>query len=272
MFINNLIIKFKKIFFYKKYEFFRRLRLIFNIDQKINLYKQSLILPPGHLLSMYNYLYPKYDQFISKLVTKIDNNKSVIDIGANVGDTLFRLYHNNPSLRYYSIEADEYFFNYLKKNKKELSNNSQSNITLIKELVGLDLSGNLTKTNTGTKTLVQGDMGLKSKTLDEIILENNIDDISLIKVDVDGYDFNVLFSGVKSIIKYKPKLFFEYMSLNDKDYVSLIEKLFDIGYKNWSVLDNYGEIMFENESYLKIIEFIKSNSNNNKTIIDIYCY
>ena len=43
---------------------------------------------------------------------------------------------------------------------------------------------------------------------------------------MDGYDFNVLFSGMKSIIKYKPKLFFEYMSLNDKDYVSLIEKLF----------------------------------------------
>ena len=135
----------------------------------------------------------------------------------------------------------------------------------------MDLSGNLTKTNTGTKTLVQGDVGLKSKTLDEIILENNIDDISLIKVDVDGYDFNVLFSGMKSIIKYKPKLFFEYMSLNEKGYVSLIEKLFDIGYKNWTVLDNYGEIIFENESYSKIIDFIKSNSNN-KIIIDIYCY
>ena len=89
---NNLIIKFTKIFFYKKYNFFRRLRLIFNIDQKINIYKLSLILPPGHLLSIYNYLYPKYNQFISKLVTKIDYNKSVIDIGANIGDTLFRLY------------------------------------------------------------------------------------------------------------------------------------------------------------------------------------
>ena len=272
MFINNLILKFKKIFFYKKYEFLRRLRLIFNIDQKINLYKKSLILPPGHLLSMYNFLYPKYDQFISKQVKKIDNNKSVIDIGANIGDTLFRLYHNNPTLRYYSIEADEYFFKYLEKNKKKLSTNLLQNITLIKELVGLDLSGNLTQNDTGTKTLIEGEVGLKSKTLDEIILEHNIDDISLIKVDVDGYDFNVLFSGMKSIIKYKPKLFFEYMSLNQKGYVSLIEKLFDIGYKNWSILDNYGEIMLENESYSKIIEFIKSNSNNNKIIIDIFCY
>ena len=61
------------------------------------------------------------------------------------------------------------------------------------------------------------------------------------------------------------------MSLNEKGYVSLIEKLFDIGYKNWTVLDNYGEIIFENESYSKIIDFIKSNSNN-KIIIDIYCY
>ena len=265
--INKII----KIFFYYKYDLFRKIRILFKINQKIFINGYELILPPGHLLTMYDYLYPQYDKFILKLANTINKDGSIIDIGANVGDTLVRLINSKSESEYYSIEADEYFFKYLKKNERKFSNNSQSNITLIKELVGLDLSGNLTKTDTGTKTLVQGDIGLKSKTLDQIILENNIDDISLIKVDVDGYDFNVLFSGMESIIKHKPKLFFEYMSLNEKGYVSLIEKLFDIGYKNWTVLDNYGEIMFEKESYSKIIEFIKSNSNNNKIIIDIYC-
>ena len=52
---------------------------------------------------MYNYLYPKYDKFISELVINIKKNESVIDIGANVGDTLVRFINSNSEPKYYSI-------------------------------------------------------------------------------------------------------------------------------------------------------------------------
>jgi FkbM family methyltransferase len=219
---------------------------------------------------MYNYLYPKYDKFISELVVNINENESVIDIGANVGDTLVRLIGSNSKPNYYSIEADEYFFKYLKKNKEKIISNAQNRITLIKELVGLDLIGNLSSTTTGTKSLVINNNGLKTKKLDDIIVEYNIKNISLIKVDVDGYDYNVLLSGMDQIKKYKPILFFEYMSLNESGYVDLINKLNEIGYKNWAVLNNYGTIIFENKSYVDILNLIKSETKNN-IILDIYC-
>ena len=82
--------------------------------------------------------------------------------------------------------------------------------------------------------------------------------------------YNVLLSGMNQIKKYKPVLFFEYMSLNELGYVDLINKLNEIGYKNWSVLNNYGAIIFENKGYIDILNLIKLETKNN-IILDIYC-
>jgi len=252
--------KIKKIFFYFGYNFFRKIRILFKIDQKILINGQEIILPPEHLLSIYNYLYPKYDKFISKLVMNTKKNESVIDIGANVGDTLIRLINGNANLNYYCIEADDYYFNYLKKNKDLLDKNLQDKIVLIKELVGDDLVGNLSSTKGGSATLIKANTGLKSKTLDEIIIDNKIENIDLIKIDIDGYDYNALFSGMNYIKKNKPNLFFECATLykeSFRGYVSIIEELFKVGYKNWTILDNYGSIIFENKTHKDVLEFIK---------------
>ena len=267
---DNLIKRLKKIFFYYKYNFFRRIRILFKIDQKIQINGQELMLPPEHLLSIYDYLYPKYDKFISKLVINMKEDESVIDIGANIGDTLARLISSNSKPNYYSIEADKYFFEYLKSNTEKMQSSTQNRITLIKELVGMDLIGNLSNTTPGTKSLVESHDGLKTKKLDEIIIEHNIKNITLIKVDVDGYDYNVLLSGMNQIKKYKPILFFEYMSLNEFGYIDLVNKLYELGYKNWTALNNYGDIIFENKNYTDILNLIKSGKKN-KVYVDLYC-
>ena len=267
--VKKILLKIKKILFYKKYKFFRIIQMIFKKDQRIYINNQELVLPPGHLLSMYNSLYPEYDKFIVGLVSKLDPNSSIIDIGANVGDTLMRLIQGNSKLNYFSIEADNYFFKYLKKNKEKIYKNYNTQITLINELVGLNLVGNLNNTKSGTKTLIENKEGVKTKTLDDIILDNNIINIAFIKVDVDGYDYNVLASGIENIKKYKPMLFFEYMSLNKDKYLVLLEELYVIGYKKWTIINNYGYPIFENKDYNEVVNFINSK---NDIITDIYCY
>ena len=248
--------KIKKILFYKKYSFLRNLRLFFNIDQNIKIGGNKLILPPGHLLSLYNAQYHDYDLFLPTLIRNVKHNESIIDIGANVGDTLLRCINANNKPNYYSIEADEYFFRYLEKNKKLFENVIQQKITLIKELVGQNLKGNLSITTSGTKCLIESSNGIKTRPLDEIIKDYKIENLKLIKVDVDGYDYNVLLSGINSIKKYKPDLFFEYMDLNKASYVELIDDLFKIGYLSWTVLDGYGSLIFENQSYKEVINLI----------------
>ena len=265
-----MIKKIKKIFYYFKFNFLRKIRIFFNINQKISIDGNELILPPGHLLEYYNVHYPQYDRFISEIVRDIDKEKSVIDIGANVGDTLLRLYNSNSQLNYYSIEADSYFFKYLKINRDKMTSGCNSKITLINTLVGENLVGNLSETTTGTKTLIENISGIKTKPLDEIILENNINKIALIKIDVDGYDYNVLKSGINQIKEQKPNLFFEYMSLNEMEYINIINELNQIGYTDWSILNNYGKVIFENKSYNHVLKLIKANTKN-KISIDIYC-
>ena len=271
--IKSFFRKFNKSLFYLKYNFKRQLRIFFKIDQIIYIDNKKIILPPGHLLSLYESVYPKYDRFLPTVIGKIKENEVIIDIGANIGDTLFRLLNINTRPYYYCIEADNFFFEYLQKNKKSLDVNIQNKIILIKTFVGDQLQGNLSETTTGTKSLIESDLGIKSKKLDDIIMEYKIKNIKLIKVDVDGYDYNILFSAINELKNNKPDIFFEYMPLDEsgkKNYLRLIEKLNEIGYSNWTMLDNYGSIIFENKSYIDVIDKTKSTLIE-KDVFDIYC-
>lgn len=270
-----MIKKIKKSLFYFFYKLKKLIRILFSVDQNITLGSLKIILPPDHNLSLYNYLYLEYDKFISIVVKDLAKNTSVIDIGANVGDTVCRMIQSNNKLHYYSIEADNSFFNYLNLNVKNFKKNFPYKIDLIKSLVGQKLQGKLIG-NHGTKSLLKnsrvsdGDKIIKSKKLDEIIIKYNIKNISLIKCDTDGYDYNVIFSGINYIKKYKPDIFFEYHKLNETsqiNYISLINKLLDIGYKNWTILNNYGKIIFKKINKKDLINLI----NSNQKIFDIYC-
>ena len=263
--------KIKKTFFYFKYGLFKSIRIFFKIDQKIKIGSRIMVLPPEHPLSMWTSLYKDYDNFLPKLVKEMNSNESIIDIGANVGDTLFRFIDTNSKPNYFSIEADKYFFKYLKKNKGLLEKDIQNRVTLINELVGKNLKGNLVeKYNLGSKSLVESPDGLEAKSLDEIIIDKNIQNIKLIKVDVDGYDYNVLLSAMNEIKKSKPILFFEYMSLNKAEYIELIKKLYEIGYSEWTIINNYGSVIFENRHYKDVLDYINLKKNG-EIIIDIYC-
>lgn len=267
--------KIKKILFYFFYKLKKLIRILFSVDQNITLGSLKIILSPDHNLSLYNKLYPEYDKFISTIVKDLPKNTSVLDIGANVGDTVCRLIQSNKKLHYYCIEADDFFFNYLNLNTNNFKKKFPYKIDLIKLLVGQKLQGKLIE-NHGTKYLLvdrknsDANKVIKSKKLDEIIIKYNIKNISLIKCDVDGYDYNVIFSGINYIKKYTPDIFFEYLKLNKSsqvNYIRIINILFDIGYENWTILNNYGKIIFKKINKYDLITLI----NSYQKIFDVYC-
>ena len=126
--IKSFFRKFNKFLFYLIYNFKRQLRIFIKINQIIYIDNKKIILPPGHLLSLYESVYPKYDKFLPTVIGKIKEIEAIIDIGANIGDTLFRLLNINTRPYYYCIEADNFFFEYLQKNKKSLDVNIQNKI------------------------------------------------------------------------------------------------------------------------------------------------
>ena len=264
--------KLKKILFYKIYNVLQFLRVLFNINQEIKINNRILILPPKHLFSFYKRKYKYYDEFIVKLSKRLSKSDTIIDIGANVGDTLFQILSKKSRFNYFCIEGDIFFFSYLKKNISNLPVFQQKKIIAIKEIVGKNLVGNLVGEG-GTKSFEFDNLGKKSKTLDEIVFFNKIQNIRIIKVDVDGYDYNVINSGLKIIQKFKPIIFFEIMIIDRfsvKNYKKTINTLNKIGYKSWTILDNYGNKIFDSDNVLFFLKYIEKFKIGD--LYDIACF
>ena len=152
-----------------------------------------------------------------------------------------------------------------------VNKHKNTNIKIIDELVGEELQGFLDNKN-GTATLTKKSKISKkkySKKLDQIISLNKIGKIDIIKSDTDGYDINVLKSGFETIKNDKPILFFEYLNIKStqlEEYINFISELKLFGYKKFIILDNYGEIILQNNNIKEIKQAMIG-----RHILDIYC-
>ena len=134
-------------------------------------------------------------------------------------------------------------------------------------------SGELEKERGITGSIIdkpsQNNQKINSKKLDEILYENKIENVSLIKVDTDGFDVSVLSSGYETIKNYKPFLFFEYMKKDDNhlnEYLKFINHLQKLNYKEFIILDSHGKTILKTRN-VDDVNFTLSSSNN----IDIFC-
>src|ERR1700728_3258116 len=135
---------------------FRRLRIASSVDLKI--LKQmtrsllglkteyryrnvSIQLPADHLLPFYQSMHGTYDKFLPHLVRYLQPYATVIDVGANCGDTLASMYDANDRLNFICVEPDEVFFRYLSENALRMRiSNPGASIRLYKALVGKGVS------------------------------------------------------------------------------------------------------------------------------------
>ncbi len=210
----------------------------------------DILLPPGHKLPVYRAEHLQYDRFLPILARHLGEKGVVVDVGANVGDTLAAMVGENRWLSYVCVEPDELFFSYLKRNLARLErSNGLLNVVLIKALVGdgekvASLSG-----RDGTKAAVVGGKGgIRSRPLDTILSEGEYPLVKLIKSDVDGFDYEVIRSAMQILSCSAPILFFEcqYFDREQRDsYESLIFDLMRLGYTRWVVFDNFGGVVLE---------------------------
>lgn len=225
-------------------------------------------LPSSHKLPDYQKKFRNYDKKLLLIIQILQRHESkafIIDIGANVGDTA-ALLRSGSSAKIICVEGDEIYLSYLKKNAQIIPD-----LTIVDSYIkgSNDLEyGKINRSN-GTaqilslKNLLSDKALIKSKTLLQILSENNINviDILLFKIDTDGFDFKILLGNKEIITKFKPNLFFEYaLYFNDNDYdnsLDLIATLEQAGYYI-IVYDNFGNLFdFVQNDYLK--KFIRLN-------------
>lgn len=228
----------------------RRLNRLFGRVEKYELAGLEIELSSGHLLPHYQKLFRTYDQFLPLLAKRLPVGSSVIDIGANVGDTLVSLAMVAPTLRYHCVEADESFFRLLERNAARLVQERPAvSVRLHRSLVGSGHIGGVLIGSGGTKRVIaDGLVQSVATTLDDLLLDELDAGVSLIKCDVDGFDFDVVASGEQIIRDNLPIVFFEADPYDDRQwqgYCSLLNRLAGFGYANWVVFDNFGRFLCE---------------------------
>lgn len=220
-----------------------------------------ITLPAGHTLPLYKKIHPQFDCFLPHLAAHMNDTDLVIDVGANIGDTLVAMASANPKLRYICIEGDEAFIHYMHKNIHAIEQIEEDvSITVIHALVGQHIkSATLSGTNS-TKHATLGLEGrLTSSRLDDLLEICSHPEVRLIKIDVDGFDWDVLASATAIIKASKPLLFFELQTESNDQVTMFRETLVELetaGYSYFGVFDNFGALMLRANNITPIIQLV----------------
>ncbi|MFN3665789.1 MAG: FkbM family methyltransferase [Sediminibacterium sp.] len=173
---------------------------------------------------------------------------SVLDIGANVGDTI-AIIKSAIELPVIGIEGDDFAFEFLKRNTMSLKN-----ITLIKTFLGEKIESkkvSMEKSGWNTTLIPNEDNGetIHLKTLDEVLAEEHLQNrtLKLLKIDCEGFDTIILRGSAKLIREKRPVIYFEYNRTNmdaiGEDGLSTLLTLSAVGYRNVIFFDNKGRFI-----------------------------
>ena len=179
----------------------------------------------------------KNEKNLYKISNYIDTNKKkvLVDIGANIGSItlpLAQLFHSSTIV---SVEPTKYAYSKLKKNlnlnpniKKRVKlhnifiSNKKKKINYVHSSWKFSSKLNKHKIHRG----ILKETSNKTQSLSELLkrLKKKID---FIKIDVDGYEMEVLKSGQKIIKKYKPLIYFEFAPYLYKEFGYTSKNLID---------------------------------------------
>jgi FkbM family methyltransferase len=222
-----------------------RFHLALNIPFRSDYGTFSIQFPANSRTLEYQRNNPKYDSFLPHLAQYLPGGSTVIDVGANIGDTLAAMANVNDSLEFICIEAHERFFERLLANIARIRAAKPSlKVHAIKALAGQNVAGVVLEDHKGSGAVAKVGGSANAKPLDEIAAQAS--DVRLIKSDVDGFDYDVIDSATRLLRRFKPLVFFECQideEAQRKGYRATFRSLAAAGYSDWTLFDNFGEIV-----------------------------
>lgn len=214
----------------------------------------SLKMRASHKLPEYYESFDLYDRAlprISKKIKEVDNELFLIDIGANVGDTVL-LISDQVDGNFLCIEGDEDYLPLLRENIKKIT---QSKVEIeesycsesdgLANTIEVDRSYGtaklLKKENTNSEKNVTS-----LKTLDTILHEHPAFLMSnLLKIDTDGFETEILRGASKFLKDGHALVFFEFTPSayieNNNEPLDVFRILQRNGYKFALFYDNFGK-------------------------------
>ena len=174
---------------------------------------------------------------------------TILDVGANIGETLLYFAKHNQSGNNIGFEPVPYIFDRLQNNisLNSFPNIKSENIAIsdVNEILSFKMpnnqnSGGVRMRKENSKEKYGASLEVQAITLDDYVQKSNISKIDLIKMDVEGFEYNVIVGGEKTLREFGPKLFIE---IDDKmlqqqgvSAKKMFDKLISLKYK---ILDPY---------------------------------
>ena len=144
--------------------------------------EKTAVWEPGQLV-----LYPQL----------VQSGGTFIDVGANVGINSIFMAHIVADVKVYAVEASKANYQLLKNNSNDVDI-KLFNIAIADKNGFLDFSGEGTNAQIASASHPSTDT-VACQTLDSFVSENNITEIDLIKIDVEGYTDVVIGGSEKSL-------------------------------------------------------------------------
>lgn len=196
-------------------------------QKKVSKISKSYHLPNNHKVDNYIIYYQHGFSFISNIASDYVKNKDFIDGGAYIGDSALVLNELSPH-KIYSFEPEEINFKLI---NKTIELNSLQNVIVpiqkglsLKDCIlsfeGDKVSGKISENNQN--------FSISVTSIDNFVYSNNLNP-GLIKLDVEGVEYDSIIGAEKTIKEFKPVLLISvYHTLKDfLEIKPLIEKMTD---------------------------------------------
>lgn len=173
----------------------------------------------------------EWETGINNILKKIDKDKNIIDVGSHIGYTITKFHSVLEKGRIYAFEPSIISYDYLLKNIRlnRLNKVETYNMALGEKSGKVKISNS---SNLFLNQIVEGSGDTEMRTLDSL----EIDNVGFLKIDVEGYEKQVLDGSLHTIKKFKPLLMIEIRNNISNDIIVFLKKL---GYKNYSILNEY---------------------------------
>ena len=144
------------------------------------------------------------------------NLEVAIDVGTSIGDFSLIAAKAFGARKVIAVEPEPTFYSYLLKN---IRLNKPDNVVVPLNVALSDKAGTLTLYYNGTQLSVRGSKAriCPSITLDKLIHDLELRRVSLIKIDTEGSEIDILKGARNTINTFRPRLIVEVHSKRDRD-------------------------------------------------------
>ena len=220
-------------------------RLAAHGDNTVRIGSFYLLVNSEHQLPDALLRYPSYASNIARIARHLAAcypDLCVIDIGANIGDTV-ALIKTAVDVPIICFEGDPTYYNYLVKNTLQFTNVITHNCFLgdTEQTLAVEYVAKF-----GTLYITPGgERAIKLVTLDRVVKSTRINGrLKLLKIDTDGYDAKIIRGGLQYVKESKPVIFFEYdrpTQENAREHgLEILKTLKEYGYSLILFYDNVG--------------------------------